>query len=121
MTASTIAGTITFHGRANVGDDVVRALFVVRSVGQPGRRPSAKPRTAPDGADDDAVDLQDEPDVAVGRPHRLEHPEGAHAALGQHREAADRHQGDQEHADGRQRQHDGRRVDAVARCSSPAW
>ena len=94
-------------------DDVVRALLVVRPVGQPEHQAQREAHDGPHDPDDDAVGLQDEPDVAVGRPHGLEHAEGAHAALRQHGEATDRHQGDQEHAHRRQRQHDGRRVDDV--------
>ena len=94
-------------------DEVVRVLLVGRAVGEPHHQAQHEAHDGPDDPDDDAVGLQDEPDVAVGRPHGLEHAEGAHAALGQHGEAADRHEGDEEHADGRQRQHDGRRVDDV--------
>ena len=90
-------------------DEVMRALLVVWAVGQPGHQTQREAHHGAHGADDDAVGLQHEPDVAVRRPHGLEHPDGAHTALRQHGEAADRHQGDQQHADGRQRQHDGRR------------
>ena len=113
MTASTMAGTITFHGRANVAMRWCALCSLVRAVGQPEHQAQREAHDGTHDPDDDAVGLQDEPDVAVGRPHGLEHPEGAHAALRQHGEAADRHQGDEEHAHRRQRQHDGRRVDDV--------
>ena len=105
-------------GQCERADDVVRALLVVRAVDQPEHQAEREAQDGAHEAHDDTVRLQDEPDVAVGRPHRLEHAQRSHAALGQHGEAADRHQGDQEHADGRQGQHDGRRVDAVARWST---
>ena len=112
-TASTIATTITVHGRANIGDEVMRALLVVRAVGEPGHQTQPETHHGAHGADDDAVGLQHEPDVAVRRPHGFEHPDGAQAALRQHGESADRHQCDQQHADGRQRQHDGVGIDRV--------
>ena len=108
-------------GQCERADDVVRALLVVRSVRQPEDQTECEAQDGAHHAHNDAVDLQDEPDVAVGRPHGLEHPEGTHAPLGQNGEAADRHQGDQEHPDCRQRQHDRRRVDAVAVGRPRAW
>jgi hypothetical protein len=92
---------------------VVRALLVVRAVSQPSDQTRRETHHGAHNANDDAVGLEDKPDVAVRRPHRFEHPEGAQPALRQHGEAADRHQRDQQHADGRQRQHDGRRVDPL--------
>ena len=62
MTASTMAGTITFQGNANVP---MRWWALARrgAVGQPGPRPSAKPTSGADEADDDAIRPQDEADV----------------------------------------------------------
>ena len=90
-------------------DEVVRALLVVRAVGQPRHQAQRESHQGTHHPDDHAVRPQHETDVAVGRPHRLEHPERSQSALRQHGEAADRHQRDQQHADGRQRQHDGLR------------
>ena len=61
---------------------MVRALFVVGSVDQPEHQPQRKAQDGAHDADDDAVGLQDESDVAVGGPHGLQHPEGPHAGAG---------------------------------------
>src|SRR5271165_4943629 len=71
---------------------------MARAGGQPRHQAQREAHHGAHGADDDAVGPQHEPDITVRRPHGLEHPEGAQPALRQHREAADRHQRDEQHA-----------------------
>ena len=59
------------------GNDVMCALLVVRAVRQPGHQAQREARHSAHGADDDAIRPNHEPDVAICRPHGLEHPEGA--------------------------------------------
>ena len=80
-------------------DDVVRALLEARAVGEPDDEPEDEAEDRTDDTDDGAVGADDETDVAVGRAGRLEHPDGAHAALREHREAADRDERDEQHAE----------------------
>ena len=96
-------------------DQVVGARFGARPVGQPGGQAHDGPDQRAGDAHHDAVGPDHETDVPVRRAEGAEHPQGTQPALGQHREAAHRHQGDEEHADRRQREHDGLGVERVAR------
>ena len=80
-------------------DDVVRALLETRTVGEPDDEPEDEAEDRTDDTDDRAVGADDETDVAVGRAGRLEHPDRAQAPLREHREAADRDERDEQHAE----------------------
>ena len=78
---------------------MVRALLETRAVGEPDDEPEDEAEDRTDDTDDRAVRADDETDVAVGGAGRLEHPDRAHAALREHREAADRDERDEQHAE----------------------
>ena len=95
-------------------DEVVRALLVVRAVGQPGRQAQSEAHQSPYHPDD----RRHSPGARVGRcgrslPSTRASRGRSQSALRQHGEASDRHQRDQQHADGRQCQHDGVGIDRV--------
>ena len=105
-TASTIAATTTTHGKGEHADEVVRALLEVRPVSEPDEEPENEATDGTDEANHRAVGTDDETDVAIGGPDRLEHADRAEPALRQHGEAADRDERDEEHPE-----HEGRKRD----------
>ena len=78
-------------------DQVVRALFEARAVRKPHDETQKDADNRSDEADDDAVGPHHEAHVTVGRPERFEHPDRAKPALCEHGEAADGHEGDEQH------------------------
>ena len=87
-------------------DEVMRALFEARTIGQPAGEADDEAEDRSGDADDGAVRADDETHVTVRRADRLEHADRAHATLREHREAADRHERDQEHAEDEGRERD---------------
>ena len=102
-------------GQRHHADDVMGALHEVRSVGEPQPEAHNRAEKGADEAHHGAVRPNHQADVAVGGPEGLEHANGAEPALGQHGEAGDGDQADQQHAQRGQGQHDGLGVERVAR------
>ena len=95
-------------------DQVVGTGFQPRPVGQPDGQAQDRPGQRADDTHQDAVDPDHETDVPVGGAQGAEHAERAQPALRQHREAAHRDQGDEQHAHRDQAEHDGLGVERVA-------
>ncbi len=86
-----------------------------RPVGQPGGQAEHEPGRCAEDAHQHPVGPDDETDVPGGGALGGQQPQRSQAALRQYREAADPHQGDEQHADGGQGEHDRLWVQNVAR------
>ena len=93
---------------------MVGAGLDVRPVRQPRGQPDNGAEQGADNSHREPVGPDDETDVVVRGAHGAEHAQRAQPALRQHGEAPDGHQGDEEHADRGQSEHDGLGVERVA-------
>lgn len=100
-------------GQVEQADQVVGGLLHVRPVGDPGHQAERSAEQRADEPDRQAVRPHHPPDVAVGRADRGEHADGPHPSVGEHGEAPDGDQPDQEHADGGDEDHEDLGVEAA--------
>ena len=95
---------------------MVRALFEGRAVGEPDDEAEDEAEDRTHDTDDGAVRADDETDVTVRRAGRLEHPDRPQSPLGEDREAADRDESDEQHAEDQCEKRDRLGVDRVRLC-----